>query len=86
VIAKTLEEAPAGRGYALVNAVHGHDSRAKPQTAVPRIWRAFRLKPHPTETWKSSADPEFTEKGRDTVGLYLDPPQNALVLAMDEMS
>jgi transposase len=54
------------------------------QTAVSRIWRAFGLKPHLTETWKLSSDPEFIAKVRDVVGIYLSPPENALVLAVDE--
>ena len=56
------------------------------QTAISRIWRAFGLKPHLTETWKLSTDPEFIAKVRDVVGLYLSPPENALVLAVDEKS
>jgi transposase len=56
------------------------------QIAVSRIWRAFGLKPHLTETWKLSTDPEFIAKVRDVVGLYLSPPVNALVLAVDEKS
>jgi transposase len=56
------------------------------QTAVSRIWRAFGLKPHLVQTWKLSADPQFIEKVRDIVGLYLDPPAKALVLCVDEKS
>jgi len=56
------------------------------QTAVSRIWRAFGLKPHLSETWKLSTDPQFIEKVRDIVGLYLDPPAKALVLCVDEKS
>ena len=56
------------------------------QTAISRIWRAFGLKPHLTETWKLSTDPQFIDKVRDVVGLYLDPPQAALVLCVDEKS
>lgn len=54
------------------------------QTAVVRIWRAFALKPHRTETFKLSTDPLFVEKGRDIVGLYMNPPERALVLCVDE--
>ena len=54
------------------------------QTAVSRIWRAFALQPHRTETFKLSKDPLFIEKVRDIVGLYLDPPDKALVLCVDE--
>jgi transposase len=56
------------------------------QSSVSRIWRAFGLKPHVVETWKLSADPEFIAKVRDVVGLYLSPPEHALVLAVDEKS
>ena len=54
------------------------------QTAVSRIWRAFGLKPHLTEAFKLSTDPQFIDKVRDIVGLYLNPPQAALVLCVDE--
>ncbi len=56
------------------------------QTAVSRIWRAFALQPHRTETFKLSKDPLFIEKVRDIVGLYLHPPDKALVLCTDEKS
>lgn len=56
------------------------------QTAISRIWRAFGLKPHLVETWKLSTDPLFVDKVRDIVGLYLDPPDKAMVLAVDEKS
>ena len=85
VITKTLEEQPAS-----------HDSHwstrsmatatGMSQTAISRIWRAFGLKPHLVDTWKLSADPLFIDKVRDVVGLYLDPPDKAMVLAVDEKS
>ena len=56
------------------------------QSAVLRIWRAFGLQPHRTETWKLSKDPLFIEKVRDVVGLYLNPPERAVVLCVDEKS
>lgn len=56
------------------------------QSAVSRIWRAFALQPHRSETFKLSRDPLFIEKVRDIVGLYLDPPDKALVLCVDEKS
>jgi transposase len=52
--------------------------------AISRIWRAFGLQPHRTETFTLSTDPYFVDKVRDVVGLYLDPPANALVLCVDE--
>ena len=51
-----------------------------------RIWRAFGLKPHRQETFKLSTDPDFVAKVRDVVGLYLSPPEHALVLCVDEKS
>src|SRR5262245_15261835 len=56
------------------------------QTAVSRIWRAFGLKPHRQESFKLSTDPFFVEKVRDIVGLYLNPPDRAIVLCVDEKS
>jgi transposase len=55
-------------------------------STVHRIWRAFSLQPHRSETFKLSTDPLFVEKVRDIVGLYLDPPDRALVLCVDEKS
>ena len=82
VLALTLEETPA-------NATHWSTrSMAKraglSQTAVSRIWRAFGLQPHRVETFKLSTDPAFVAKVRDVVGLYLNPPDRALVLCVDE--
>lgn len=54
--------------------------------AVQRVWRAFGLKPHRTETFSLSRDPQFIEKVRDVVGLYMSPPDNAIVLCVDEKS
>jgi hypothetical protein len=56
------------------------------QSSISRIWRAFSLAPHRNETFKLSRDPLFIEKVRDIVGLYLDPPDRALVLCVDEKS
>jgi transposase len=53
---------------------------------VSRIWRTFGLQPHRTESFQLSTDPLFVEKVRDVVGLYVSPPQNALVLCVDEKS
>jgi len=55
-------------------------------SSVGRIWRAFGLQPHRVETFKLSTDPLFVDKVRDIVGLYLDPPDRALVLCVDEKS
>lgn len=56
------------------------------QSTVSRIWRAFGLKPHKAETFKLSTDPYFIEKVRDVVGLYMAPPDDAIVLCVDEKS
>jgi transposase len=85
VITKTLEE--QGPGLDTHWSTRSMATAAgMSQSAVSRIWRAFGLKPHLTETWKLSADPQFTGKVRDIVGLYLDPPAGALVLCADEKS
>jgi len=84
VIVKTLEEQPP-------NATHWSTRQmaaatGMSQTAISRIWRAFGLKPHRTEHFKLSPDPQFVEKVRDIVGLYLNPPEAAVVLCVDEKS
>ena len=56
------------------------------QTAIVRIWRAFGLQPHRVENFKFSKDPQFVEKVRDIVGLYMNPPDRAIVLCVDEKS
>ncbi len=55
-------------------------------TTIRRIWTAFGLQPHRSETFKLSSDPLFVDKGRDIVGLHLSPPNRALVLSVDEKS
>ncbi len=62
------------------------DVAGVPKTAVQRIWSAFGLKPHLESTFKLSTDPNFVDKVRDVVGLYMSPPQRALVLCVDEKS
>lgn len=84
VVTDTLESTPE-------NATHWSTrSMAKAcglsRSTVSRIWRAFALKPHRVETFKLSKDPLFVEKVRDIVGLYLNPPDKALVLCVDEKS
>jgi transposase len=84
VVVKTLEEQPR-------DATHwSRRSMAKATgmspTTIGRIWRAFELKPHLAENFKLSTDPLFIEKVRDVVGLYLDPPERAVVLCVDEKS
>ena len=57
-----------------------------PRDFVHRVWRAFGLKPHLSHSFKLSTDPHFVDKVRDVVGLYLNPPDKALVLCVDEKS
>ena len=56
------------------------------QTAIVRIWKAFGLQPHRSETFKLSTDPFYIDKVRDIVGLYLHPPERAIILSVDEKS
>ena len=84
IVVATLESTPA-------NATHW--SRAKmaertglSRSSIGRIWKAFDLKPHRADTFKLSNDPLFVEKVFDVVGLYLNPPEGAVVLSVDEKS
>lgn len=85
VILKTLEEAPPDGGTHWSTRQMAAATGLN-QTAISRIWRAFSLQPHRVEHWKLSKDPLFVEKVRDIVGLYLDPPERAMVLCVDEKS
>jgi hypothetical protein len=78
VIAKTLHEKPREATHWSSRTMAKASGLS--QTAVVRIWRAFGLQPHRAETFKLSTDPLFIEKVRDIVGLYLNPPERALVL------
>ena len=84
VVTKTLEETPRGETHwsrrSMARAVG-----MSPDT-IGRIWRAFGLQPHLSETFKLSPDPQFIDKVRDIVGLYLSPPANSVVLCVDEKS
>ena len=84
VIVKTLEETPAAATHWSTRSMA--QATGMSQTAVSRIWRAFGLKPHLVETFKLSPDPQFIDKVRDIVGLYLNPPDAAVVLCVDEKS
>ena len=85
VIVKTLETKPPDNGthWSTRNMAAAAGLN---QTAISRIWRAFGLQPHRVEHFKLSQDPQFVEKIRDVVGLYLDPPERAIVLCVDEKS
>ena len=84
VIALTLETTPKDATHWSTRAMARRSGLS--HNTVSRIWRAFALQPHRTETFKLSADPLFIEKVRDIVGLYLNPPDRALVLCVDEKS
>jgi len=84
VIVKTLEETPAAATHWSTRSMA--QASGMSQTAVSRIWRAFGLKPHLVESFKLSPDPQFIDKVRDVVGLYLNPPEAAVVLCVDEKS
>jgi transposase len=84
VITKTLEAAPKDATHWSTRSMAKETGLT--QTAVSQIWRAFGLAPHRQETWKLSRDPVFVEKVRDVVGLYLNPPERAVVLCVDEKS
>jgi transposase len=85
VIVKTLETVPPDGGTHWSTRQMAAATGLN-QTAISRIWRAFGLQPHRVEHWKLSKDPLFIEKVRDVVGLYLDPPERAVVLCVDEKS
>jgi transposase len=82
VIRKTLEATPKDATHWSTRSMAKASGLS--QSAIVRIWRAFGLQPHRTETFKLSTDPLFIEKVRDIVGLYLNPPEHALVLCVDE--
>jgi transposase len=82
LITATLESAPRDATHWSTRSMAAHLGMS--QSTVSRVWRAFGLAPHKVDTWKLSKDPLFVDKVRDVVGLYLDPPERALVLCVDE--
>ena len=82
VIVKTLEETPANATHWSTRSMA--NATGMSQSAITRIWQAFALKPHLVDEFKLSPDPLFIEKVRDIVGLYLNPPDAAVVLCVDE--
>jgi transposase len=84
VITRTLESKPLDATHWSTRSMAR--SVEMSQSTVSRIWRAFGLQPHRSDTFKLSKDPLFIEKVRDIVGLYLDPPDRAMVLCVDEKS
>jgi transposase len=84
VIVKTLEQQPLDATHWSTRSMA--QATGMSQSAISRIWRAFGLKPHQSEAFKLSPDPQFIDKVRDIVGLYLNPPEAAVVLCVDEKS
>ena len=84
IVEKTVKQRPAHSTHWSVRMM-GEEAGVS-HTSVQRIWNEYGLKPHVVRTFKVSNDPNFTEKMADVVGLYLNPPEKALVLAVDEKS
>jgi transposase len=84
VITRTLETKPDNATHWSTRSMAERTGLS--QSAIVRIWHAFGLQPHKSETFKLSSDPFFVEKVRDVVGLYLNPPERAIVLSVDEKS
>ena len=80
----TLEEVPKGATHWSSRALAARTGLS--QSTVSRIWRAFGLRPHRSETFQLSNDPLLVDKVRDIVGLYMNPPHHAMVLCVDEKS
>ena len=84
VVTKTLESMPANGTHWSTRLMAAETGLS--QNAIVRIWHAFGLQPHRVENFKFSKDPQFVEKVRDIVGLYLKPPDRAVVVCLDEKS
>ena len=84
VVVDTLETTPKGATHWSTRDMAKHSGLS--HSTIGRIWRAFGLKPHRSESFQLSNDPLFVEKVRDIVGLYMRPPENAIVLCVDEKS
>ena len=84
LVVKTLETKPVGETHWSTRKMA--EKAGMSHTMVGRIWRAFGLKPHISQSFKLSPDPQLVAKIRDVVGLYVNPPANAVVFAVDEKS
>jgi hypothetical protein len=82
VVRLTLEKTPKGATHWSSRMLAARTGLS--QSTISRIWRAFRLKPHRTESFQLSTDPLLIDKVRDIVGLYLDPPHHALVSQLSQ--
>jgi transposase len=85
IVVDTLQQAPPAEATHWSTRTMARHAKVS-QTLVSRVWRAFGLNPHLEDSWKLSGDPQFVDKVRDVVGLYLDPPERAVVLCVDEKS
>jgi transposase len=84
VVTRTLTSRPKGATHWSTREMAAQTGLS--QSAIVRIWRTFGLQPHRTESFKLSTDPLFIEKTRDVIGLYMSPPENAIVFCVDEKS
>jgi transposase len=84
VVIQTLESTPRGQTHWSTRELAKTTGLSR--MTISRIWHAFGLQPHRSETFKLSPDPQLVEKVRDIVGLYMNPPEHALVLCVDEKS
>lgn len=84
IVVATLESKPKGKTHWSTRQMA--EKAGISHATIGKIWRAFGLKPHVTKTFKISDDPQFVEKVRDVVGLYMNPPDHAVVFAFDEKS
>ena len=84
IIIQTLETTPRGQTHWSTRELGKATGLSR--MTISRIWRAFGMQPHRTETFKLSPDPQLVEKVRDIVGLYMDPPEHAVVFCVDEKS
>jgi len=84
VVIRTLETTPRGATHWSTRGMA--KAMGFSHMTINRVWRAFGLQPHRTETFKLSPDPQLIEKVRDIVGLYMNPPDHAVVLCVDEKS
>jgi transposase len=84
VVVRTLESTPKDATHWSTRSMAAEVGLT--QNAILRIWHAYGLQPHRRENWKLSKDPQFVDKVHDVVGLYLNPPERAVVLCVDEKS
>lgn len=84
IIIQTLETTPRGQTHWSTRELAKATGFSR--MTISRVWRAFGLQPHRTESFKLSPDPQLIEKVRDIVGLYMDPPEHAVVFCVDEKS